>query len=104
MFQSKTHSDVRPTRKGGWRRPVEGLEGRLLFAAGDVDTAFGAGGVAAATFPGHTSRAGDVAIDAPRGRILVTGTLDPFAAGSHVALAAFKLNGQPDTSFSGDGK
>ena len=104
MRFSTPHRSGGSPRLTGPRRPVEGLESRLLFAAGDVDTAFGAGGFAGATFPGHRGTAGDVVVDAPRGRVLVAGVVDPGTANSRLALAAFKLNGQPDTSFSGDGK
>jgi uncharacterized delta-60 repeat protein len=82
----------------------EHLESRVLFAAGDVDTAFGANGFAGVTFPSHSAYAEDVVIDAPRGRILLAGTLERFSPNSRLALAAFRLDGKPDTSFSGDGK
>src|SRR3954468_22501612 len=86
------------------RQALEGLESRLLFAAGDVDTSFGVNGFAGATFPGHDASAGDIVVDAARGRVLVAGRIDPSSANSRLSLAAFKLNGQSDTSFSGDGK
>jgi len=86
------------------RQALEGLESRLLFAAGDVDTSFGVNGFAGATFPGHDASAGDIVVDAARGRVLVAGRIDPSSANSRLTLAAFKLNGQSDTSFSGDGK
>jgi uncharacterized delta-60 repeat protein len=104
MLFNRTRRHARRSSPSVARRPVEGLENRLLFAAGDVDTSFGTGGVARADFGAPIAFGGDIVVDAGRGRVLVSGSRAPAGSTPLAALAAFKLDGTPDTTFSGDGK
>ena len=104
-------SDARSRLKS---RHTEALESRILFAAGDLDTTFGTAGFALADFGSGTATTNDVAVDAARGRILAAGSFQSSAVSRAIlarggnaprgALAAFKLDGTPDTTFSSDGK
>jgi uncharacterized delta-60 repeat protein len=101
-----------PTRTRLLSVRPEVLESRVLFAGGDLDTTFGSGGFARADLGDGTAYGADLVVDAARGRVLVSGVLAPavrsrFTAVSprtRGALAAFKLDGRPDTTFSADGK
>jgi uncharacterized delta-60 repeat protein len=99
MLPRNPHSKANPA----CRRPsLETLEGRVLFAAGDLDGNFGVGGIARADFgtPGISGL--DVA--AAGSRIYAAGYSAPDATGkSRIALAAFDGAGRPDRSLGGDG-
>jgi uncharacterized delta-60 repeat protein len=93
------------------RAVLESLETRVLFAAGDLDPSFGAGGtdgpgiVSTNLAPGSTAQPADsaqaVVIDA-NGRILAGGFTDPGnLAGSDFALARYNPDGTLDTTFGG---
>jgi uncharacterized delta-60 repeat protein len=81
---------------------LERLEGRVLFVAGDLDPAFGLGGIATADF-GMSGISGlDVA--AAGTRVYAAGYSSPGANGeARIALAAFDSSGRPDRSLGGDG-
>ena len=88
----------------------EPLEGRLLFAAGDVDLAFGGGdGVATGAPPDWVGRAMAVAAD---GSVVAAGSPPPTAdgfPGEGFALVRYTPGGAIDPSFSpggadGDGR
>src|SRR5688572_230212 len=86
--------------------PMESLERRILFAAGDLDPTFGLGGRVRIDVSGGAS--GDVAsVDVANGRVVVGGSadFDSFGTGAppRVALAVLDLNGNLVKSFSGDG-
>jgi uncharacterized delta-60 repeat protein len=74
---------------------------------GQLDTGFGAGGVATVTFPsppGGLAATASTVLVQPDGKILVGGTAEegPVKRGTgtfHAALARFNANGTPDTSF-----
>jgi uncharacterized delta-60 repeat protein len=85
------------------RRPVESLENRVLFAAGDLDASFGLGGVASVNVAGFN--AGLTKIDVANGRTFLGGYAynAPDASDSRVVLAVLDSAGRPVTSFSGDG-
>lgn len=82
--------------------------GAHLFVArftryGDRDTSFGGHGVVAYEFPGATyARATSVAIDSS-GRT-VAGGYARVGDGNQFAVMRYLSGGQPDTSFSGDGR
>jgi len=72
---------------------LETLEGRRLFSAGAVDTAFG-GGVVTTDFPGANT---DVVVDSTRlasGKLLVVASSD-----GQPVLARYNANGSRDGSF-----
>jgi uncharacterized delta-60 repeat protein len=84
------------------RRPLEPLESRLLFIAGDLDPAFGTGGIAIADFGVAGVQGIDVA--ASGARIYAAGILPaPGAQEGRVAIAAFDRFGRPDPGVGGDG-
>ena len=85
---------------------VEALEGRLLLAAGDPDSAFNGGGLLRFGFDGghviQVALAGDEVGDA--GDVLVGGYADAADGGDRFDyLARFNSDGSADTSFDGDG-
>lgn len=92
-------------------RALEGLESRVLFAAGDLDPTFGAGGpdgdgivttniAIVATLP--TADAAQAVVIQPDQKILVGGTSgDGFT--NDFALVRYNTDGSLDTTFGGDG-
>src|SRR3954470_16947433 len=59
-----------------FRRPMEALEGRVLFAAGDFDTTFGGGdGAALVNFAPASSDRGTTLVTLPDGKTLVGGSV-----------------------------
>lgn len=80
-------------------RGVEPLEPRRLLAAGDLDPTFGGGSPVLVGPPGTAwAAASDAA-----GRVYIATELNG-AAGADLSLARVAPGGQPDTSFSGDGR
>jgi uncharacterized delta-60 repeat protein len=80
--------------------PLEGLEPRTLFAAGDLDPTFGLGGQSLVEIPFGITEV--TAADFANGRLVVGGSGSDGST-TRVALAVFDQNGQPLKSFSGDG-
>src|SRR5687768_2032245 len=89
-----------------FRSPVEALERRTLFAAGNLDPSFGLGGVAPFEFPGFDRFAVMDKMKVANGRVVIGGHVDPDVNGpapQRVGLAVFDSAGNPLKSFSGDG-
>ena len=88
-------------RHAQWITPVaaglESLEGRLLFAAGDLDPTFGAGGEVRVAAAGT-----DTVLDvkATGSRVVVASN---DGQGGPITLRAFDSAGRADRTFSGDG-
>src|SRR2546423_12120124 len=81
---------------------LEVLESRVLFVAGDLDTTFGAGGIATADFGVRGVQGIDVA--AFGDKIYAAGFLAaPDAEQGRAALAAFDPSGRPDPILGGHG-
>jgi uncharacterized delta-60 repeat protein len=77
--------------------------GSTLAHDGDLDSSFGTGGVTIIDF-GASATAYGLAVDAS-GRVVLGGTVDGGAAtGTDFAVARLTRNGQPDTTFSFDGR
>ena len=68
---------------------------------GDLDPAFGSGGVSVIDF-GTTATAFGLAIG-PDGRVVLAGTTESGVTGTDLAVAVLSRDGQPDTAFSFDG-
>src|SRR5919112_4408306 len=86
-------------------RPIESLEDRRLFAAGDLDPSFGLAGQASFTLEGFAHSELTV-VDVANGRTVLGGSVDPDGDGpaaARVALAVLDGGGNPVKSFSGDG-
>jgi uncharacterized delta-60 repeat protein len=82
----------------------EGLEGRKLFAAGDLDALFSGDGKVTVDFPGSANPDwGNAMAIQSDGKIIVAGQHRPEYNGSTalVALARFNRDGSLDTSFGG---
>src|SRR4051794_29544727 len=101
---------ARPARRQTTRgRPhtlhphLEGLEGRVLLAAGDLDPTFGTGGLVTTDFNGSTQNKGQVAALQSDGKIIVVGSA-PGDTGMAFALARYNANGSLDTTFGGGGQ
>ena len=85
------------------RRPVEPLEQRVLFAAGDFDTTFGGGdGAALINFgPDSTDFANSV-VALPNGQVLVAGSVgDGTNTGDDFGVSRLNADGSLDTTFGG---
>ena len=85
----------------------EPLEPRYLFAAGELDTAFGQGGQLSVQFPGgeFISVVRDVAVQSD-GKIVLAGEAFDLVQGegaSDFAVARLNRDGSPDLTFDGDG-
>ena len=84
---------------------VERVESRLLFAAGDPDGSFGAGGIA--TAPEVTAGAASssvIDVQATSGRVyLASARFATFGATGNLLVSAFTSSGRLDTSWAGDG-
>jgi uncharacterized delta-60 repeat protein len=102
--------DSLSSRRRNWcpgPRPTclaEPLEGRLLFAAGDLDRTFGnRTGVTPLDLPGSAQDRGNAIAVQADGKYVVAGTAQPsFGAGPVFAVARFNSDGSPDAGF-GDG-
>ena len=74
---------------------LEGLEGRLLLAAGDLDPGFGIGGKVMTDFAGPTRNSGEgVAVQAD-GKLVVVGG---------IGVARYNTDGSLDTTFGTGGR
>jgi uncharacterized delta-60 repeat protein len=78
---------------------VEPLERRVLFAAGDLDTTFGIGGIATAPVATKDANVTDIA-SLPDGRFVVTGA----SSGNTLSVLRFRANGTLDPSFGVGGR
>src|SRR5688500_14211338 len=86
---------------GAHRRAVEPLEGRVLLAAGDFDTALGGAGSATAGFASGADFGSSVVIQGD-GNIVVAGTTGDGSNGrDNFALARFPPGGVLDSTFGG---
>lgn len=74
-----------------------------LAAPGDLDTSFGAGGIAITTVPGSTFAASTAVVVQPDGKLLVSFSSNSASSGFNMTLARYNPNGSLDTTFSGDG-
>src|SRR5688572_31104086 len=93
-----TMSLSRFTRRGRvFRSPIEPLERRTLFAAGDLDPSFGLGGYAP-PIPTHDDSESVTAIDVANGRVVLGGIFDPDGenqgAPPRVSLAVLDSSGK----------
>jgi uncharacterized delta-60 repeat protein len=87
---------------GGGRR--SGDFGLARYAPdGTLDASLSGDGLATADIAGRTDRAAALAVQAD-GRVLVTGGAERAAGKYDLALARFLTDGEPDASFSGDGR
>jgi uncharacterized delta-60 repeat protein len=96
---------AKPLRRPGIRRHtkglhprLEGLEGRLLLSAGDLDLGFGTGGKVTTDFSGG-DRATAVVLQSD-GKIVLAG----FDGSGDFALARYNADGSLDTTFGSGGK
>jgi uncharacterized delta-60 repeat protein len=84
----------------------EPLEGRQMFAAGDLDTGFSLDGKATLSLPGGgTAISSDVAVQSD-GKVVVVGTASFSHPGGSVRrflVARFNVNGSPDNTFGPSG-
>jgi uncharacterized delta-60 repeat protein len=91
-----------PARGVGHRRPLEALEGRVLFAAGDFDTTFGGGDGAALVDFGGTSDFASSIVPLADGKILVGGSVGNGSNTDDVfGIARLNADGSLDTTFGG---
>src|SRR5688572_4967861 len=83
---------------------VEAMECRRLLSAGDPDPTYGGGdGAALAPFPeGLNFNA--TALDNRNGKTVVAGFLPASGSTFRMGLVRFTESGQPDPTFSGDGR
>jgi uncharacterized delta-60 repeat protein len=81
--------------------PVFQTEG--LTKNGDPLPGYGISGVGTVVFPGAPAAYADDVAAEPDGRAIVAGYTIPSSGTEQFAVARFRLNGAPDTSFSGDG-
>ena len=79
------------------RRPIESLEPRVLFAAGDLDPSFGTGGMVYTSLDREHDRAQRVTV-APDGSTFVAGS-----NGRNLLLAKYTPAGRLDASFGAGG-
>src|SRR5688572_9147920 len=99
------------SRSGRARARVEALEGRALFAAGALDTGWGAGGFASADFPDGNATP-DESVDIGRaiavqadGRIVTAGhTVDINGGPTLFAVSRHTVDGDLDPTFGDGGK
>ena len=92
---------LRPIAGPTYRRALEALEGRVLFAAGDFDTTFGGDGAALADFGGTSDFATSI-IPLAGGKVLVGGSVGNGTNTDDVfGLARLNADGSLDTTFGG---
>ena len=82
-----------------------GMSSPAWASPGDIDTTFGDGGRVRTDFAGNFDIAQDVLVQ-PNGKIVVVGhgATGPTSDFADFALARYTDGGDPDTSFSGDGR
>src|SRR5438477_585568 len=100
----RTMIRTRPSSRRAAPRPLEPLEGRVLFAGGALDTGFGSGGILAVDPTVFKGQIGAIDVQAD-GSIVAAGRYEPlqFNGGYVAAVARFNPNGGLDTTFGGDG-
>src|SRR5687768_16163880 len=83
---------------------VEAMEGRRLLSAGDPDPSYGTAGTAGTPFPEVISFR-TWAVDNRNGNTVIGGNVAVTAFDDYrLGLVRFNSAGQPDTTFSGDGR
>jgi uncharacterized delta-60 repeat protein len=92
---NRNSKNIKQATRPGRRPAVESLEGRQLYSvsAGDLDAAFGIGGLAKASSTLSSISASHAAVQAD-GKVVVVGK-----SSDRVAVARFNANGTLDTSF-----
>ena len=85
-----------------YRRPLETLESRLLFAAGDFDLTFSGDGAALVDF-GSANETGSSVLTLPGGKVIVGGSVGTTGTNTDDVFALARLNadGTLDTTFGG---
>ncbi|HET8676489.1 MAG TPA: hypothetical protein VFO63_11915, partial [Blastocatellia bacterium] len=76
--------------------------GRVLAAAGDLDTTFGNGGKVTTDFFGLLNEASDIALQ-PDGKIIAAGYTQTFTTDDDFALVRYNTDGSLDTTFASGG-
>lgn len=101
--RSRTPSQLRADRRArsSTRSAVEGLERRVLFAAGDPDPTFGGDGVATFDLNVH-DWANGVAVQAD-GKVLAVGRTTRADEESDFLVVRFNADGTPDAGFGAGG-
>lgn len=79
---------------------VHPLEGRVLFAAGDLDPSFSGDGLATFDYRSN-DHSGDVTVQADGKVVVVGGTTDINSPAEDFLVVRFNADGSPDTSFGG---
>jgi uncharacterized delta-60 repeat protein len=83
----------------GQRGRVEALESRVLFAAGDLDSTFGAGGLVTFDSLNRNEFGNAVAVQSDN-KVVVAGTIaTATTTGNDVIVARFNVDGSLDTTF-----
>ena len=92
------------TRAAAPSAVVEAMEARRLLSAGDADPSYGIDGTARSPFPEAASFS-TTAVDNRNGNTVVAGISAVTAYDDYrLGLVRFNSAGQPDTTFSGDGR